>query len=209
MMGGCGRTMALFGKRRRMAIKPYTGGPAPEPAPIEEVVRQGVMIAEVAVRMAAKNFIIINAMGDQASYDEEAVMEAVRDELEALAIEKHADALRIAEVRQQREKSLGKWLKKDPTEVEESSQMERRQQSYELLADELTNLQDDDDYIRESAEKARQQAWLEISRSFELMLSNEKNRHVKDAEYAKKRDARIKYLIEKDLAKLAKRHREY
>ncbi|WGD36523.1 asparagine synthase [Lysinibacter sp. HNR] len=198
--------MALFRKhkRKRLADRPYVGVPA-EVASIEEVVSQGMMIAEVAVRMATKNFIIINAMGDQSAYNEEVVMETVRDELEALAIEKHADALRIAEVRIQREGSVSQWVRHQNHAAEEMSQLARRQQSYQMLAEELERLYDDDDYVRETAEKARQDAWREVSRSFEIMLTTEKTRLVRDAEYWKKRDARIKYLIEKDLAKLAKR----
>ncbi|GAA3591125.1 hypothetical protein GCM10022198_13740 [Klugiella xanthotipulae] len=194
--------MAWFRRRRAEDAEQSSDASTTEPAPIAEVVRQGVMIAEVSVRMVAKNFIIINAMGDQLSYNEATVMDAVRAELKSLATEKHEDAERISADAATKPRKRTVWMRRDENRATQQVLNVRRQEVYELLSAELTRLRDDEGYVRATAEKARQDAWLEISRSFEIMLVNEQKRRVRDESYWHRRDDRITYLIEKDLAKL-------
>ncbi|MFC4224835.1 hypothetical protein [Lysinibacter cavernae] len=203
--------MSWFSRRRRgnagnaSAAVEHVDPPL---APVEEVVRQGVMIAEVSVRMAAKNFIIMNAMGDQASYDEAAVMRAVREELASIADEKHEDAERVQAARTKGHGKFAAWVRHGDAVFDEPEVPTRRQEVYELLAAQLNRLREDDDYVRATAEEARQDAWLELSRSFENMLKGDPLRRNVDADYWNKRDVRIQYLIDKDLAKLARKQQK-
>ncbi len=201
--------MVLFnfwgGRRKQGASGAYQPAPQPPPAPVDEVVQQGVMIAEVAVRMAAKNFIIINAMGDQASYVAADVERVVRAELRQVAAEKVADASRIPEPI-----AKGGWWRRSKGEVEDvfgiagDANANRRRLVYRKLSAKLDRLARDEAYVSDIAERSRQDAWDELRKSFEVMLRDPLRQRV-DAQYAEKRDARIQHLLTRDLAKLARR----
>ena len=57
-------------RKKKAAPRPKRRLPQRRLAPVEEIVEQGLMVADVAVRMNVKNAIILNALGRKADYDE-------------------------------------------------------------------------------------------------------------------------------------------
>ena len=64
-------------------------------APIADIVDDAALISVSAVRLAAKNLIIVRALRDRADYHDDWYVSAIRSEFEALAAEKDHDARRV------------------------------------------------------------------------------------------------------------------
>jgi len=79
-------------RKQKAAPRPKRRLPQRNLAPVEEIVEQGLMVADVAVRMNVKNAIILNALGHKADYDEDQIKRMVQDAALELATERERDA---------------------------------------------------------------------------------------------------------------------
>lgn len=195
-------TVSWFRWKRRGAGRPQRRLPRRELAPVEDIVEQGLLVADVAVRMTVKNAIIMNALKRHVDYDEQQIIDMVRDAVVEVADEREHDAQHISRVRSEiRTHGRSAW-----TEAEygnsDSRTLRHREQVYEGVAAELRLRAEDPEYLRETAERARTAAWSEIGDSLKNRASEPYYGGGGTAEYARARESRIQLLIEKDLTDL-------
>ncbi len=173
-------------------------------APVEEIVEQGLLVADVAVRMTVKNAIIMNALKEHADYDEAQIYEMVRDSLNELAAERERDARHISRVRGEiRDTGRSSWSETEYGN-NDSRTLRHRQEVYEQVAAELRARTEDASYLDATVERARSLAWAEIGDSLKERASHPYYSGGHDDEYRSNRDDRIQQLIEKDLTSLIK-----
>ncbi|MGO3147339.1 MAG: asparagine synthase [Leucobacter sp.] len=169
---------------------------------MEEIVEQGLLVADVAVRMTVKNAIIMNALKEHADYDAEQIIEMVRDSLNELAVERERDARHIARVRGEiRDRGRSAWSESEYGSGDNRT-LRHRQEVYEQVATELRERTENDTYLSETAERARKLAWEEIGNSLKERASHPYYSGGHDEEYRSEREGRIQQLIERDLTSL-------
>jgi histone H3/H4 len=152
-------------RRRRADVGTYEAPAALPPATLEELVEDGLLIAESAARMTVKNEVILRALRDRADYRVERAREVAREELRRLAVEERADARRIDEEREAAEDRPGKASHQSDSRAGDIEHLRRRSDALQALADRLIRLSADDEHLDELVEAARQQAWDEVGTS--------------------------------------------
>lgn len=193
--------MGWFSRRKSRAAAPRRL-PKRVLAPVEEIVEQGLLVADVAVRMTVKNAIIMNALKEHADYDAEQIIEMVRDSLNELAVERERDARHIARVRGEiRDRGRSAWSESEYGSGDNRT-LRHRQEVYEQVATELRERTENDTYLSETAERARKLAWEEIGNSLKERASHPYYSGGHDEEYRSEREGRIQQLIERDLTSL-------
>ena len=78
-----------------MDLGRYAAPAFSDDAPIADIVDDAAIISLSAVRLAAKNLIIVRALRDRVDYHDDWYVSAIRSEFEALAAEKDHDARRV------------------------------------------------------------------------------------------------------------------
>lgn len=151
--------MGLFSRRRQQSPEPYV---APEPPPIpslESQVDEGLLILASGVRMAVKNRAVIWALRERADFDRERYRDTVRVHLGAAADEAEADADRA-----DREFTrAGPERHHLPTQyVDEPARLQRKADVLHALAGRLRTLSDDETFVDQLIDSARDAAWEEI-----------------------------------------------
>ena len=195
--------MGWFSKRKRHR-QPPRRLPKRVLAPIEEIVEQGMLVADVAVRMTVKNTIIMNALKEHVDYDEAQIIEMVRDSLNELAAERERDARHISRIRGEiRDTGRSSWSETEYGSGD-SRTLKHRQEVYEQVAADLRARTEDDAYLMETAKRAHSLAWAEIGDSLKERASHPYYGGGHDDDYRDNRDERIQQLIEKDLTSLLK-----
>ncbi len=152
-------------RRRRADVGTFEAPPAAPPATLEELVDDGLLIAESAARMTVKNEVILRALRDRADYRPEGARELAREELRRLAVESRADARRIEDARVRAEARPGKAAHQSDYRAGDIEHLERRSEALEALAERLIRLSVDDEHLDELVELARRQAWEEVGAS--------------------------------------------
>lgn len=198
---GGGGYVGWFSKR-----KPRKHAPRRLPkrvlAPVEEIVEQGLLVADVAVRMQVKNAIIMNALKKHADYDRDQIIGMVKDTLNELAEERERDARHIARMRGEiRDTGRSAWSESEYGN-DDNRTLRHRQEVYERVAEELRNRTENETYLAETSERARSLAWDEIGNSISERASHPYYSGGDNDDYRKHRDERIQQLIEKDLTQL-------
>ena len=197
-----------FKRKSSAPSRPKRRLPKRHLAPVEEIVEQGLLVADVAVRMNVKNEIILNALGRKADYDEQQIIEMVRGALHELADERERDARHIARMREEiRSTGYSSWSENEYGNSD-SSTLRHRQQVYEQIAAELSEREADGEYLRQAAERARAAAWHEIGDSLKEKASHPYYAGGSSEEYQREREARIELLIQRDLTELMQQRRE-
>lgn len=195
----------MFGwlkKRKRQGSRPPRRLPRRVLAPVEEIVEQGLLVADVAVRMTVKNAIIMNALHKHLDYNEEQIIEMVRSATEDLAIERERDAKHIAHMRDEiRDTGRSSWSESDYGN-DDNRTLRHRQEVYERVAEELRKRTEDQEYLESTAKRARALAWDEIGDSLKERATHPYYSGGDNEEYQSAREDRIQQLIEKDLTSL-------
>lgn len=195
----------MFGwskKRKRGTARPPRRLPRRVLAPVEEIVEQGLLVADVAVRMTVKNEIIMNALKRHADYDEAQIRDMVRQAVDDLAKERVRDARHIARMREEiRDTGHSSWSESDYGN-DDNRTLRHRQEVYEKVAEELEARAKDEEYLRTTAERARTLAWGEIGDSLKERATHPYYSGGDSEEYRQARESRIQQLIEKDLTAL-------
>lgn len=177
-------------------------------APVEEIVEQGLLVADVAVRMTVKNAIIMNALKRQVDYDVTQIRDMVRESCEDLADERERDARHISRMRNEiRDTGRSSWSESDYGN-DDNRTLRHRQEVYEQVAAELRQRAADPTYLDETAERARQAAWHEIGDSLADRATHPYYSGGDNDEYRSERDSRIEQLISKDLPALIRQQAE-
>lgn len=145
---------------------------------IERIVEDGVLIAVAGVRMAVKNRLIVASLREGEPYDANAYEAVARNELQKLCREKKRDAERTT-----------------------SNENLKRRINFEL-ADRLLELSEDEDFTAALAEEARASAWEEVSAALTDKVTRQFAIDENAAEYAARRQERLRLLVELDLPQL-------
>lgn len=186
-------------KRRGLARRRL---PRREFAPVEEIVEQGMLVADVAVRMSVKNEIIMNALKRSVDYDVHEVEELVSHTLLELAREREQDARHISRVLDEvRGYGRSAW-KETEYGGEDSETLRHRQQVYSSISEQLRALRDDPEYVKTTAEEAREAAWREVGDSLKERATHPYYAGGASPEYREARENRIQTFIERDLTQL-------
>jgi hypothetical protein len=185
-------------RRGRVDVGRYEAPEPTEPLPVEEIAEEGVLIAASAVRMAVKNRQIVRALRDRADYSEKAAISAAREVFRALAREKREDVERLDDIIEHTRDRPGRALHQTDYRKADAELLERREQVSDILADRLDDLADDDGYLLEVVDAARNAAWDEIGASIEAKLARRPELEDSDA-YREQRDRRIKEFLAIDL----------
>ena len=202
---------AVFGwlkKRKRGSARPPRRLPRRVLAPVEEITEQGLLVADVAVRMTVKNAIIMNALKRHVDYDADQIIDMVRETTIDLAEERERDAKHISRMRGEiRDTGRSSWSESDYGN-DDNRTLRHRQEVYEKVAEELRNRAADDAYLTAAAERAREMAWDEIGTSLADRAEHPYYSGGNNDEYREEREARIQQLIEKDLTALMQQRTE-
>ncbi|GAA2075890.1 hypothetical protein GCM10009840_07500 [Pseudolysinimonas kribbensis] len=152
--------------RRRRADVGTFKAPAPlPPATLDDLVADGLLIAESAARMTVKNEVILRAVRDRADYRPEFARAIAREELRRLAVESRADARRLDEERARAEDRTGKASHQADYREGDVGHLTRRSEALVALADRLIRLSADDAHLDALVDEARRQAWDEVGDS--------------------------------------------
>lgn len=196
------RGTVWFRRRRKVALKPFDESALPprEPLTLEEATDEGLMLADYANRMTVKNRIEVEVLNGDDSYAVEHYIGAAREAIEELAQQSEAAADRIAEERRWSETLVGDAEHVHDYRSADRSNLEFRLAAALALADKLRERKHDDAYVEDLIERARGDAWREISAAIEGVLDR-RNIPV-DAEYKRERAERMHRLITEDLEAL-------
>ena len=191
-----------FKKKRRSKARPARRLPRRVLAPVEEIVEQGLLVADVAVRMTVKNEIIMNALKKHVDYNADQIIEMVRSATEDLAAERERDARHISRMRNEiRDTGRSSWSESDYGN-DDNRTLRHRQEVYERVAEELRKRAGDSAYLEETATRSRNLAWDEIGGSLADRATHPYYSGGASEEYRSAREERIQQLIEKDLTSL-------
>jgi histone H3/H4 len=191
-------------RRRRADVGTFRAPEAVTPATLEELVDDGLLIAESAARMTVKNEVILRALRDRADYRPEGARELAREELRRLAVESRADARRLDDERERAEDRPGKASHQSDYRAGDTEHLGRRSAALEALAERLIRLSADDEHLDEMVEVARRQAWEEVGAS--LAERTEQEWSLRDRLTTPERQRRMG-LVADDLRALAKAKR--
>jgi hypothetical protein len=170
---------------------------------IERSVDEGVLIAQAAVTMDAKNRIIVGAIRDGAPFDVAEVCANVQLELLRLATENEDNAKRLQDLAVQVQTPRGAPDNGEGYQTDDHPTLTRRGIIHVLLAEELERLSEDSELVAELAERARVQAWAEVGSAIESRLIESLPRPI-DKFYEDDKDARIRALYNINLRALEK-----
>lgn len=171
-------------------------------APVEEIVEQGLLVDNVAIRMSVKNSIIMNALKRNVDYQVDEIHDLIREQIRLLVEERERDAKHIARVRDE----IKKYGRSAWQESEYGSQdmrtLKHRQEVYGSLGAELRKLETDEAFINRTSEHARKAAWAEIGDSLKRRASQPYYSGEYSPEYKAAREDRIQALIDEDIFEL-------
>ncbi len=167
---------------------------------VAESTEEGLLLTEYACRMAVKNRFIKKILADKTPWFIEQSLDDAREALRALARESENDARNL-------EILIDKYRNNPHAEADshgygfgDIDNMEHRREVSQRIAERLREQSDDNEYLAELVEKARRDAWREISANIEHNLDVEY--FPLDEEYERNREDRLRAFIEEDLASL-------
>ena len=173
--------MRFFRRRRRhrVDVGRYKPPPEREPVPLERVVDEGMIIAESAVRMTVRNFLVVAALRDRSDFDADALAELTRDRLLELADEEDASSTRTRGRERFDERGV------------------RLVGMHDGVARVLRERAEDEGFIRSIVDRARGEALEDLAAGAIIPPV------VPDPDYALRRAGRMDAFIAFDLAELA------
>lgn len=176
--------------------------PRRELAPVEDIVEQGLLVADVAARMTVKNEIIMNALKRKMDYDKQQVIELVSEAVSELATERERDADHISRMLEEIEHTgYSAWREAEYGDGDNRT-LRHRHEVYEQVAVELRRRASDPEYLEKTAKRSHAAAWEEIGDSLKERATHPYYAGGANPEYQKARDSRIQLLIERDLTEL-------
>ncbi|AWB94319.1 hypothetical protein DCE93_00385 [Agromyces badenianii] len=192
--------MPLWRRRSRRRFKPFDRSALPEaPSPtFDEMLAEGVLVAESAGRMALKNRLIVEALRGDEPFAPERAAAAARAVLYELVQEADEVAERTGEARSEAASRDGRSAHEHDYRRADAANLRRREQVYAAVARELWLRRSDPDYLNEFAERARREAWEEVSGAIETRLEREWGEWPQievDETYEAERDDRVRELL--------------
>ena len=167
--------MAIFRRTKRVNLGKFVA-PAPvEPAPVDRVVEEGMLIASTAVRMHVRNHLVVDVIRHDRDYDPAGLTLVAREEFELLAAQNDA--------------------------TESTRHTQRNVTVLHALSDALRAAAADEAVLAAIVEQAREEAWREVSGVVAMTLAA-RAVDPRDPDYERDREKRIRALVNVDLAQL-------
>jgi hypothetical protein len=182
---------------------PATPNPLRKPVSIERSVDEGVLIATAAVTMDVKNYIIVEAIREGHPFNLDDVLAAVRRGLLDLASENDASAQRVQQLAVDVQTPAGAVDDSEGYQLDDHPTLTKRGIIHVMLSAELERLSEDDEFVAEVAEGARQRAWSEVGDAVSSRLLDSLPASP-DPHYEADKDARIRALFNINLRALEK-----
>jgi hypothetical protein len=202
-----------FHRVRKRSTRPSTAPfdasklPRREPLSFDASVGEGFMLAEYAARLRLRNAIVIGALAGESDYDPREYLDDARATLSTLAAESDAAARRLGERLEDSEGRQGKAGHAHDYRSKDASNLKRREAVSRALAKRLQQCREDDEYLLGLIERARDEAWQDVSRALDDTMR--RSNIPIDDDYVHDRDDRIRRLVDEDLAALMRdRERE-
>ncbi|MFK4730941.1 hypothetical protein ROT00_14745 [Agromyces mediolanus] len=185
-------------RRRRPKFKAFDRSALPEvqPPSVEEMIDEGVMLAESAGRMTLRNRFVVEALRGEDPYDDDRAAAAAREVLHELVQQADATAELSAEDRETAAKREGKAKHQHDYRRADTGNLRRREKVYAAVAKRLWELREDPEYLHEFATRARDEAWNDVAGAIEARLDREWPQIEVDAEYELARPQRMRELFE-------------
>jgi hypothetical protein len=142
-----------------------------QPATLERALEEGMLLADFSVRMTVRNAIITEMLTrENAVFAPAPFIQVARGALLALAHDADATGARVAT-----EHRFAAVLEGEPEHSHDyrpadAINLRRRQALARATADELRQRSRDDEHLAHVVERARAEAWREISREIELRI---------------------------------------
>ncbi|MHA6669050.1 hypothetical protein ACX3O0_09290 [Homoserinimonas sp. A447] len=174
--------------------------PSAAPATVEESTSEGLMLAEYASRMRVKNEIIVGVLTRRDAYNSGDYVGAAADALEHLASEFAGAAERISKEISSIAHLRGSAVHAHDYRSGDAANLRHREAVLDSLVGALRTRRDDDAYLLNLVESARQDAWSDIARAMGDSL--DRSTIVVDENYLKERARRMRQ-VSRDLARLA------
>ena len=205
--------MRFWQRRRRKRFAPFdrTALPEVEPLTFEESFSEGLLVAEAAGRMALKNRIIIEALRGEDAWDATRAAAAAREVLHELVVELDQVAEWSAAERETAAQREGRSEHQHDYHRADAWNLRLRERLNVAVAERLTELRNDDAYLAEFAERARQEAWAEIAGVIDQRLAQDWSEFEVDEAYEQERDERMSGLaldLSRDLEQARRRREE-
>ncbi len=176
--------MALGRRKQQQAVET----PAPVTGPdVDRQVDEGMLVVAAALRMSAKNRLIVNVLRDRGSYDEDGLADAVREEIDALITEKERTAERLVAVATRASNRRGDALHQSDYRRADAGAIELRRAIELALAERLRAARDDEAAVDAIVDEARASAMEEMFRPRYLSSAPREP----DRDYAEHRDERM------------------
>ncbi|WP_394553877.1 hypothetical protein ACDF64_05330 [Agromyces sp. MMS24-JH15] len=187
-----------FTRRRGRRFKPFDRDALPEvvPPPFEDMVDEGVMLAESAGRMRLKNRFIVQFLRGDEAWDDARAAVAAGEVLESLVQESDEAAELSAENRELASNRDGRSEHQHDYHRADALNLRRREKVYAAIAKQLWRKRADPDYLVDFATRSRDAAWEEIAEVIEQRLDREWPDIPIDAEYELARPERMRELAE-------------
>ena len=174
--------------------------PEPKPPSVAEAAADGLMLAEHAGRMTLKNIIIVRALSGPGSYDAAQYLDAAAGVLEELAEEFEQDGERVARALRSIENRSGSADRAHDYRPADTENLRVRGAVLRSLTDHLRGRRLDRAYLADLVERARKDAWADVSRV--VLDGLDRSVIVVDATYERARPERMR-LLGNDLVALA------
>ena len=193
--------MVRFRKRRKPEFRRFDASSleSPNPTSLEHALDEGLMIAAYATRLALKNSITISVLRDGEPFQTQRFLSEARSVVRGLAEESSNAAARIASDREWASHLDGPSEHVHDYRPVDDLNLRRREALSHALADALVDRANDESFLLELIEHARDDAWFDIARSIEeRLVARQAATQVDPAD----RLLRIQELIEIDLQAL-------
>lgn len=188
--------MPIWRRRKRRRFVPFDRDRLPEVAPLtfDETFNEGLLVAESAGRMALKNRIIVMALRGDEPFDADRAAAAAREVLHELIQEMGEVAEWSATERESAAQRDGRSEHQHDYHRADTRNLRLRERVNAAVAERLSELRSDPEYLAGFAERARQDAWHDLAGAIDARLDREWPDIEVDETYLRERDERMRDL---------------
>jgi len=180
-----------------------------EPASLDQSVDEGMLLADYATRMSVKNHIVVDTIQQGNDFDPARHTDQAAEMLRELADEQDQVAARSAEAWLAVAGRGGDAMHPHDYRDADADNLLRREESASALANALRDRADSHDELLAIVERARSDAWDEVRHAIEASLDAFSGVEALKADYEAERPARLRLLIQRDLARLEEQRSGY
>lgn len=165
----------MWFRKKQSASAPFDFSklPVAAPASLDDMVSESMMLARFAARMALKNQIIIGVLTGSRDYDPEHYRETAREVLDELVDESGESARLAWEEREAAEGRTAVSQHQHDYTADDAMNLQRREDVHSSVASQLQALRDDDEFLDGFIERARDDAWTDISLAIAAKLDRD------------------------------------